>query len=197
MPTDMNRRSFLFATCAAAMAVPAAAMTTNQAASLIDEAVGQITSIINSGKSESAMIADFERMVAKYGDMNYIAFKTLGPPARTASKAQMSAYKKAFQGYMARKYGKRFREFIGGKVVVKRAKAVKSFFVVDTTAVLKGRAPFNVAFYVSGKSGRDLFFDMRIEGVSLINSEKEEIGALLEKNRGNIDAMIADLRRSG
>ncbi len=50
---------------------------------------------------------------------------------------------------------------------------------------------------MSDKSGRPLFFDMRIEGVSLVNSEKEEIGALLDRNGGKLDKLIASLKSFG
>ena len=197
IPTNLCRRAVLAGGLAAFIARPVMALTTGQAKSLIDTVVAQINGVINSGKSESAMIADFERIFAKYADVNFISFKTLGPPARSATKAQMSAYSKAFQGYLARKYGKRFREFIGGSIEVHKARKVKSFFEVKTTTTLRGMAPFNVSYFVSDKSGRDLFFDMRIEGVSLVNSEKEEIGAMLEKRRGNLDKLIADLKKAG
>ena len=197
IPTKLGRRAVLGGALATLFMRPAFALTTSQAKSLIDTVVAQINGVINSGKSESAMIADFERIFAKYADVNFISFKTLGPPARSATKAQMSAYSKAFQGYLARKYGKRFREFIGGSIEVHKARKVKSFFEVKTTTTLRGMAPFNVSYFVSDKSGRDLFFDMRIEGVSLVNSEKEEIGAMLEKRRGNLDKLIADLRKAG
>lgn len=50
---------------------------------------------------------------------------------------------------------------------------------------------------MSDRSGRDLFFDMVIEGVSLRLSERTEIGAMLDRNGGNIDALIADVKRAG
>ncbi len=109
----------------------------------------------------------------------------------------MKAFTAAFQGYMARKYGKRFREFIGGKIIVQSARPLKSFFEVKTTAVLRGEAPFEVTFMVSDVSGKNLFFDMLIEGISLLKAEKTEIGAMLDKRRGNIDKLIEDLRRAG
>ena len=52
-------------------------------------------------------------------------------------------------------------------------------------------------FRVSDRSGRNLFFDIVIEGISLGKTERTEIGALLDKNRGDIDAMISDLRALG
>jgi len=196
---NLTRRDLLAmggAACALA-ALPAQALNTTDAKGLIDRVVARINQVINSGKPQSVMIVEFEKLFVDFADVNFIAFKTLGPPARSASKAQMRAFTKAFQGYMARKYGKRFREFIGGEIVVQKARKEKSHYAVDTKTLLKGRSPFKVTYLVSDKSGRDLFFDMRIEGVSLVNSEKEEIGALLDRNGGNIDRMIADLKKFG
>lgn len=181
----------------AALPAPVLALTTDSAEALIDRLVGDINRVINSGKSESAMFGDFERIFAKYADVPIIARQTLGPDARRASAGQMTAYTRAFQSYISRKYGKRFREFIGGQIEVKSARSVKSFYEVKTVAILKGEAPFEVTFLVSDKSGRDLFFDMFIEGISLLKAERTEIGAMLDRRRGDIDAMIADLKRAG
>ncbi|MFT5364092.1 MAG: phospholipid transport system substrate-binding protein, partial [Dinoroseobacter sp.] len=40
----------------------------------------------------------------------------------------------------------------------------------------------------------DRFFDIRIEGASLARTEREEIGALLDQRRGDIDQLIAHLQ---
>ena len=103
----------------------------------------------------------------------------------------------ALPSNIARKYGRRFREFIGGRLEVKGVRKVKNWFEVETTAFLRGEAPFAVTFHVSNRSGRDLFFNMFIEGVNLLLTERTEIGALIDRNGGNIDAMISDLRALG
>jgi phospholipid transport system substrate-binding protein len=38
---------------------------------------------------------------------------------------------------------------------------------------------------------------MVIEGISLRLSEKTEIGAMLDRNRGDIDGLVRDLRAAG
>ncbi len=200
MHSNPSRRWVLSAgTAAAAVLVtrPALALTTPEAEALIDRMLGELNGIINSGRSANQMFGDFERLFAKYADVPTIARSILGPPARSASAAQIRAYTAAFQGYMARKYGKRFREIIGGRVEVKKTRSIKSFYEVQTTAILRGTAPFSVVFLVSDRSGRDLFFDMLIEGISLLKSEKAEIGAMLDRRRGDLNAMIGDLKRAG
>ncbi|WP_093420324.1 MlaC/ttg2D family ABC transporter substrate-binding protein [Tranquillimonas alkanivorans] len=176
---------------------PALALNTQEAAGLISSLVAQINAVINSGRSESQMIDEFERIFLRYADVPTIARTALGPAARSASAGELQAYTNAFTGYIARKYGKRFREFIGGEIAVKSARAVKSFYEVRSTVNLRNEAPFEVVFLVSDRSGRDLFFDMYIEGVSLLKSEAVEIRAMLDRNRGDVGALAADLRRAG
>lgn len=179
----------------AALPGPAAALTVEQARSLVDSTVGEVNRIINSGKSESAMLADFEKLFARYADVPTIARSALGPAARQASQAQMTAFTRAFQGYISRKYGRRFREFIGGRIEVSGAKAVKSYYEVISTAYLRGEAPFEVRWHVSDRAGKSLFFNIIIEGVNMLASERTEIGALLDQRRGDLDRLIADMAK--
>lgn len=193
----LSRRGFAVALAgAAAMALPlpAAALDVAEARALIDSAVADVNRIINSGKAESAMYGDFERLFVRYADVPVIARSALGPAARQASTAQMQAFTKAFQGYLSRKYGRRFREFIGGKIEVVDAKPLKSYFEVISVATLRGEAPFDLRWHVSDKSGKNLFFNIIIEGVNMLASERTEIGAMLDRRRGDIDALIADLK---
>lgn len=176
---------------------PAIALTTAQARGLIDEVVAKINSVINSGKSEAAMYRDFEALFNRYADVPTISRSALGPPARSASSQQLSQFSDAFAGYLARKYGKQFRDFIGGEITVESARQVKSFQEVQAVAKLRGQASFAVTFMVSDRSGSDLFFDLLIEGISLLKSERAEIGAMLDKRGGNIDTLIRDLKTAG
>lgn len=198
--SSLSRRRFAaglaLGTVAFALPMRAAALNVDQARALIDKAVGDINAVIASGKSEGAMIADFERIFAKYADVPVIARSALGPAAKQASKAQMSSFTKAFQGYISRKYGRRFREFIGGTIEVTNAKPVKSYYEVISIAHLKGEAPFDLRWHVSDKSGSLRFFNLIIEGVNMLASERAEIGAMLDKQKGDLDKLTAALKNA-
>ena len=172
----------------------AAALDTVSAKKLVDALVGEINRVIASGKSEQAMYKNFKRIFAKYGDTSYIAAYAMGNDGRRASGAQKKKFSAEFQTYISRKYGARFREFIGGRLEVKSVRPVKSWFEVTTTAFLRGEAPFTVTFLVSNRTGRDKFFNMFIEGINLLLTERTEIGAMIDRRGGNLDKMIADLR---
>jgi phospholipid transport system substrate-binding protein len=199
MLNNVTRRTFL-ATATSAFAIlatPLLALTEASARILVDGLVARINNVIASGKSEAGMIKEFQGIFSRYADVPIMAQYALGVDGRRASASQKRAFGAAFEGYIARKYGKRFREFIGGKIEVKSARKIKSGYEIKTTAYLRGESPFEVAFLVSSKSGRDLFFNMFIEGVNLLLTERTEIGALLDRNGGNFDKMIADLKKAG
>lgn len=181
----------------AGLARPARALTVNEARGLIDRVVGEINAIISSGRSESAMIGEFERIFARYADLGFIAPRVLGPAARSLGGAEMRAYSEALQGYISRKYGRRFREFIGGQIQVVDARAVQSYYEVFSRVQLRGQAPFEVRWIVSDRSGRSLFRDLIIEGVSMVAAEATEVRAMLDRRRGDIGGLISDLRRAG
>ena len=177
-----------------AFALPVRALTVDQARALIDKAVAEVNAIINSGKSEQQMLGDFERVFATYSDVPTIARSALGVAAKSASSGQMAAFTKAFQGYISRKYGRRFREFIGGNIEVTDARPIKSYFEVISVAHLQGEAPFDLRWHVSDKSGKQLFFNIIIEGINMLASERTEIGAILDKQGGDVDKLIGVLK---
>ena len=193
---DLSRRSFLAAAAAFAVAKPSFAMNQSEAEALINKVTTDIFRVINSGKSESAMFRDFEKLFAKYADVPIIARASLGVARRSASKSQLNAYTKAFQGYVSRKYGKRFREFIGAEVKVLSATKAKRGFDVRSNVRFPGRKPFVVDWKVSDASGRDKFFDLEIEGISMLRLEREEIGAMLDRRGGDLNKLIAHLKKA-
>lgn len=201
MQSNLTRRSFttLAASAAALSLLPKGALALNvdEARALIDKLIGEINGVINSGKSESAMFSSFETIFARYADETYIALSALGPAGRQASAGQKQAFVASFKRYIAVKYGKRFREFIGGKIEVTDARPLKNFFEVKSMAKLQGQSPFEVRWQVFDKSGKVRFFNIIIEGVNMLASERTEIGAMLDKQGGNIDKLIAALKAQG
>ena len=195
----IGRRRFLFSTTiltAVGAATFGWAADAKDAEVLVTNLVADINAVISSGSSESVMVRQFENIFKSYADVPTIARYALGNDARALSKSQMEKFTKIYSVYVSHKYGRRFREFIGGKIVVKKSRPIKSFFEVETLAHLKGWEPFTVSFLVSNRSGKLLFFNMFIEGINMLLSERTEIGAMLDKRRGNIEKVMDDLQNS-
>lgn len=206
MPNDLSfsaplsRRAFggLLVAGGAVMALPRAsfAQSADAARQLVDRAVADVNAIIAAGKPQAEMYVDFERVFANYADVPTIARSTLGVAARQASQSQMAAYTQAYQGYVSRKYGRRFREFAGGDIEVTGVQPLKSYFEVISTAYLRGKSPADVRWHVSQQGGSPKFFNIIIQGVNMLASERTEVQAILDQNGGSIDALTQALRRS-
>jgi phospholipid transport system substrate-binding protein len=191
-----SRRAVLAMLATLPLTGPTFALSKADAEGLISKVTGDIFRVINSGKAESAMLRDFERIFVKYADVPVIARSSLGVARRSASKSEINAYTKAFQGYVTRKYGKRFREFIGAKIEVTKSQKSKRGYLVDSNVTFKGKRPFLVQWQVSDASGRDKMFDIIIEGISMLRLEREEIGAMLDRRGGDINKLIAHLKKA-
>ncbi|MCY4178785.1 MAG: ABC transporter substrate-binding protein [Litoreibacter sp.] len=194
----LNRRQFTASLAASTLALstaPSFALSGGQAEQLVQSAVNDINKIIGSGKSQNAMIRDFERVFNRYADVYFIALVTLGPARRTASKAEVDAYVAAFRGYFTRKYGKRFNEFVGGEIKINGSKKVKRDIQVNTTAQLRGQSPFSVTWLVSDRSGSAKISNIIIEGINTLTSERTEIGAMLDRRGGSVARLTEHLRK--
>ena len=135
----------------------------------------------------------FKGIFERYSDTSYVAAYALGNDGRSASNAQKVAFSDAFGNYLADKYGRRFNEFAGGQIQVQGSRSVNSYIEVRTLAVLRNQSPFQVDFHVTDRPGRPVFFNLIIEGINMLLSERAEIGAMLDARGGNLDALIRDL----
>ncbi len=198
-PSALSRR-FLLATGLAAVLNasvflgPARADASARAQDLVAALSQEMMALLRGGRSDAQLVADFERILSRYGDMQIVAASVLGPPWRGASSAQKQAFTTAFQGYLARKYGKQFRDYDDASVAIRRARdGGKSGVLVETAITRTGRQPFAVEWQVSERSGAPRVVNLIIEGVSLLTNERAEVGALLEASGGNVDRLISTM----
>lgn len=176
---------------------PVAAQSPETAAALVNRVVADVQSVINSGRPENTMLREFERIFRDYADVPTISATVLGPQARTTSSSEMGAFSRAFQGYMARKYGRRFREFIGGEIRVSGTRQTERFVEVRSQVRIPGSSPFVIDWRVWDRSGRPLFIDIIIEGVSLVRTESTEIRSMLDARGGSVSRLASDLQSLG
>ena len=196
----MNNSTFsrrtVIALAGALLAAPGAAfaLTNGQAESLVKSLVSDIQKTIDSGKSTSAVLSDFKRYLEKYADMPTIARFSLGPVARTASRSELSAYTSAYTTYLANKYGRRFQEFKGGNLTVRSVNTEGKYVVVKSTANLRGQSPVAVDFQISDRSGSPKVFNVIIEGINMLTTERTEVGALLDQSGGSVSKLTQKLK---
>ena len=171
-------------------------LSQNTAEGFIKNVVADVHEIINSGKPEAQMLVDFEKIFRDYGEAPLIAKAALGAPGRSASSAQLTAYITAFQGYISRKYGRQFRDFANDTIVVIGSRdAGTKGVLVQCRVDQKNKPSYDMEWWVIEINGRPKLFDVKIEGISMVSTERTEIGSILESFNGNIDKMTAYLRQ--
>ncbi|WP_158966018.1 MlaC/ttg2D family ABC transporter substrate-binding protein [Chachezhania sediminis] len=201
-PASLSRRAVLTSAAAGVglAAVPSQLLALTQAGAegLLNQLLAEINKVIadvEAGrKSETAAINDFRKLFVKYADTAFMAYYALGRDARSISKPKLREFTAAFQTYIANTYGSRFREFIGGTVTIKSTRKAGSDYQINASANLVGQAPFDVTFIVSDKSGQPRFYNIYIAGLNMLLTERDSIGQMMDRNGGNIDKTIAQLK---
>ena len=194
LPTRRRLIGLLTAT-AAAVLVPFAGwpLTENEAISHVKELVTNFQRAAQSEISDDEFVAEFEKLLGRFGDIPIIARTALGRSWRDATRDQRIEFAKAFHSFLARKYGKILREFASNELHLKSSREVKSFYEVNSDARKDNGQAINIRWLVSDKSGTTKLFDIIIEGVSMVGAERSEIQAMLDKRKGDFSLLIADL----
>jgi phospholipid transport system substrate-binding protein len=205
MPTNdapgLSRRRLLGLAAAALFALPfrpgpaQAQDAAGRATALVQSLSDQLIALLRSGRSDRQLYGEFEKLLARYGDIPVVAGSVLGPPWRSATPAQKKAFVAAFQTYLSRKYGKQFRDYQNAAIAIVRARdAGKNGVLVETRVTRPGREGFTVEWQVSERGGSPKVVNLIIEGVSMLTNERAEIGAQYEAAGGNLEKLIAGLR---
>jgi phospholipid transport system substrate-binding protein len=197
--TGWTRRRLLAAAGAATLVLglPGVARANPQARAeaLVAQLSGELLRLITSGRSEAQLYAEFERILARYGDMPAVAASVVGPPWRGATGSQQQQFVAVFQSYLSRKYGRQFRDFQRADIGIVRSRDAGTAGVLVQTRISRpGQQDLAVDWQVSERSGQPRVVNLMIEGVSMLANERAEMAALLEAQRGSLDGLIRALQ---
>lgn len=195
----LNRRHFIASAAASVSMVGASALalTTNAASDLVTKVTDRIIRVVNSGTNEAGVAKEFEKLLGQYADMPVISRSVLGPIARSTSQSDLAAFSNVLPGYLSRKYSSQFHEFKGGSLAVSGTRDRGKFIEVTSTARVPGKSAIDVTFRVWDRSGSAKFIDLLVEGVSLVTTERSEIGALLDQRGGSVSRLARDMKKLG
>ncbi len=194
-----SRRSFILAAAGAAAIFAVGARpsqaSTDLAAFISEVADRAITALSSATATDAARAAALKPVLEQYFDMPGIAKHTLGAYWKKATPEQQQTYIAAFIDYMSVVYGQRFKEYNGEKLIVKRVRDEGSkgtvFATVDTN---DSQAP-RVDWDVRTDGDRPLVTDIRVEGLSLAETHRQEFTSVISQNGGSVDALIALLHK--
>ena len=151
--------------------------------------------IINNNESNENKKKSLLNLFDRHADVPIIARAVLGSPWRQLSQIERTNFTNAFRQYLAKKYIAQFSEFTGAEMLIERSRdsGGKAGIMVETRLLMPGSAPIKVGWQVSDASGKFKMIDVKIEGISLLTTERGEIRNQYSKEGRSISKLINSL----
>ena len=196
----LNRRAILAAAAAFLLMSTGAAVTPARAAADLSAFVSEvanasITELSNAGPTDPARAAALKPILLKYFDMPGLAKHVLGAYWKKLAPDQQQAFTDAFVNYVASVYGQRFKEYNGQKLEVKRVRDQGASATVFT-AVAGGSedSGARVDWEINSSGATPLVEDIRVEGLSLADTHRQEFTSVMSQHGGDITALMGILK---
>jgi phospholipid transport system substrate-binding protein len=194
----ITRRLFAALAFAAAFgaAATAGAAASDAAAFITDLGNKALTMLNQRQKSQADFERQFRELLHQGFDVNRISCFVLGRYCRTAPEAQRQEFTKAFEDYIVGVYTVRFSQYTGEsfKVTGSRAEGDKATLVTSQIVRPNGAPPVKVDWRVSDTPQGPKITDVTVEGVSMILTQRDEFASILQRNNGDLQALIKLLK---
>src|SRR6266404_7901838 len=168
----------------------------DDAAGFIADLGKRAIDVLTSPSSETDRERQFRALFDEGFDVPAISRFVLGPYWRTASEAQRQDFVALFEAYVVHAYAVRFNEYAGQQlqVIAARAEGDDSSLVQSRIAQPSGAPPLKVDWRVGKTAKGYKINDVVVEGVSMAVTQRQEFASVIQRNGGQIDALLKLLR---
>ena len=198
----MLRRQLIALGLALAVLLPLPATADDRssaAAGLVEQMIADLEAFLATDTGDvEARSAEIDRVLTSYFDMDSITRFSAGPYWRAADEAQRSEYGGLFREVLCGTIVRNFDKLNGLAYKAGGSSAKGDKFVIvsgtftDTTGA---RPPVAVNWRVLTRDGQPpRVFDIEIENLSLLVTQKQENVAVIRKNKGQFVALIEAMR---
>lgn len=172
-----------------------AAASAEDAQGFVAGMVDEVTQLVQSGKPIEAQAEDFSTLFARYAAVPQVTRFVMGRTWRDMSPAQQGKAQDALVAYVGRVYTSLLNDYQGQTLEVTGAQDFGAKGVlVKTRGKGEGVQDTEVEWLVSDRGGDGLkLVDVVAEGVSLLQSQRQEFAAMIERRGGDVDRFLDDL----
>ena len=138
----------------------------------------------------------FQQLVEQSFDLPKIAQYVLGRYWRTAPDDEKQNFTKAFETYMVGVYWSRFTGYNGETFKVIGSTDEGNGTILVTTEILRprsGQAPVKVSWSLVKSGDSFKIRDASLEGISQALTYRDEFASIIERNNGQVSALISQL----
>lgn len=141
--------------------------------------------------------ARFRKILTETFDLPTIARFTLGRYWRIASIEQRDEYVQLFEEFIVLAYSHRFKDLSGRAFTVRQTRKLnaRDQLVLSVIEIEKGKPPMRVNWRVRLRDSAYRVIDVVVEGVSMSVTQRDEFAAVIRRNGGKVEGLLAALRR--
>ena len=154
-----------------------------------------------SGAARDAALSPADRQAKVRGlvnggfDLAAISRFVLGRHWRTASEADRAQFTAVFADYMVALYARQMANYGGDAFTVTGQRADSDAVTVSTRVAQRdGGPPVAIDWRTVKAADGYRITDVVVEGISMMQTKRDEIGAVIARSGGGLDGTIADLR---
>jgi len=145
--------------------------------------------------SDEELVGRFRELFDEGFDVPYIARSALGRFWPLATDRERAEYVPLFEDYNSWVYALQFRHYSGESFRVDRARPESEDIMTIESTVMRRDGPMTkIDWSVASVGGTMKIRDIKIEGVSMIISHRDEFANAIQQRGGRIEGLIEALR---
>ena len=152
--------------------------------------------LADSSMTEQQREAEFHRLLLTAFDLDTISRLVLGRFWRQASDAQKTEFRSVFESYVAKTYAQRLGHYDGETFKVGSARTSDDGDVMVQSEIDRPNGPpIRVDWRTHKEDAGYRIVDVVIDGVSMMQTQRDEFAAVIQNNGGKVDALLSRLRQ--
>lgn len=166
-------------------------------AGFVRDMAGRAIAVLKSNQGADAQkrVSEFRAIFRENFDIAEIGKFVLGVHWRNATEKQRADYLKEFENYVVRTYAERLSEYSGEQFEVGRVQAEGARSFVDSRIVRPSGPPIRIVWEVEKSGASYRVTDVKIENVSMSQTQRSDFSSFVSQNGGNVDALTARLKQ--
>lgn len=157
--------------------------------SLADDALGTLS---EGPHTPAELQVRFRSLLSDSFQMEYIGLLVLGRYRSSATQEEIDDYLYYFEEFILQKYSSLLSDYAGESFTVVSARPSGSKDMVVTAEIDSQGTTYATDWRVRNFDGDPKVIDIKVEGISMVQSQREEFAAILQK--GGMTKLVATLR---